>query len=117
MLGATLKVEILQEGVHSGHARFLPHIILTLGRIFVYLFISIISGIVPSSFRILRNILTRLEDPKTGKVDKMFHVDISKQVRAQAKEAANVLGPSIFEEVLPPILFPFCYFSLKNQQS
>ena len=42
MASGTLKVEILTEGVHSGDA----------------------SGVVPSSFRILRQVLDRLEDSK-----------------------------------------------------
>jgi acetylornithine deacetylase/succinyl-diaminopimelate desuccinylase-like protein len=42
----TLKVEILTEGIHSGDA----------------------SGLVPSSFRILRQVLDRLEDSKTGRL-------------------------------------------------
>ncbi len=41
LVGGTLTVEILSEGVHSGHA----------------------SGIVPSSFRIARQLLNRLDDP------------------------------------------------------
>ena len=41
-----LKAHILTEGVHSGAA----------------------SGVVPSSFRILRQILDRLEDASTGQV-------------------------------------------------
>ncbi len=44
LVGGTLTVEILSEGVHSGHA----------------------SGIVPSSFRIARQLLNRLDDPQTG---------------------------------------------------
>jgi acetylornithine deacetylase/succinyl-diaminopimelate desuccinylase-like protein len=44
MASGTLTVEVLDEGVHSGDA----------------------SGIVPSSFRILRRLLSRLEDEETG---------------------------------------------------
>jgi len=40
----TLDVEVLTEGVHSGDA----------------------SGVVPDSFRIIRDVLNRLEDSKTG---------------------------------------------------
>lgn len=43
--GGVLKVEVLTEGVHSGDA----------------------SGLVPSSFRIMRELLDRLEDSKTGR--------------------------------------------------
>ena len=46
MVSGTLKVEILSEGVHSGDS----------------------SGLVPSSFRILRQVLDRLEDSKTGRL-------------------------------------------------
>src|SRR5262245_44024846 len=49
-----LTVEVLREGVHSGDA----------------------SGVVPSSFRILRHLLSRLENPETGKVADEFHVEI-----------------------------------------
>ena len=42
MVIGTLRVRVLTEGVHSGAA----------------------SGIVPSSFRILRHLLIRIEDPK-----------------------------------------------------
>ena len=43
---AELRVEVLTEGVHSGSA----------------------GGVVPSSFRILRRLLDRIEDPDTGRV-------------------------------------------------
>ena len=46
LVGGTLTVEILTEGVHSGDA----------------------SGLVPSSFRIARQVLDRLDDPATGRV-------------------------------------------------
>lgn len=50
----TLKVEVLTEGVHSGDA----------------------SGIVPDSFRIARDLLSRIEDPVTGEVAKEFTVNV-----------------------------------------
>jgi len=46
LIGATLEVRVLSEGVHSGTA----------------------SGIVPDSFRIARRLLDRVEDPETGRV-------------------------------------------------
>ena len=46
VVGAQVKVEVLSEGVHSGDA----------------------SGIVPSSFRVIRQLLSRLEDPSTGEI-------------------------------------------------
>ena len=55
MVSGVLKVEILTEGVHSGDA----------------------SGLVPSSFRILRQVLDRLEDSKTGRLlPESFHCEI-----------------------------------------
>ena len=46
LIGLKMKVEVLKEGVHSGGA----------------------SGHVPSSFRIARSLLSRLEDEKTGEI-------------------------------------------------
>ena len=52
MVSGVLKVEILTEGVHSGDA----------------------SGLVPSSFRIMRQVLDRLEDSATGRLlPQVFH--------------------------------------------
>lgn len=76
----TLRVEVLTEGVHSGDA----------------------SGIVPSSFRVLRQVLNRLEHPKSGEiVPSEFHVEIPQERIAQAKQAAEVLGDDVFAK------FPF----------
>ncbi|WP_163555035.1 peptidase dimerization domain-containing protein, partial [Klebsiella pneumoniae] len=55
MTGGALSVQVLEEGVHSGDA----------------------SGVVPSSFRILRQVLDRLEDSKTGRLlPESFHCEI-----------------------------------------
>jgi acetylornithine deacetylase/succinyl-diaminopimelate desuccinylase-like protein len=78
--GGNLTVKVLEEGVHSGDA----------------------SGIVPSSFRILRNILSRLEDAATGRiVPKELYVDIPAQRIEQARLTAQVLGDDVFSK------FPF----------
>jgi acetylornithine deacetylase/succinyl-diaminopimelate desuccinylase-like protein len=76
----TLTVRVLTEGVHSGDA----------------------SGVVPSSFRILRGLLSRLEDEVTGeiKLSDLF-VQIPPQRIEQAKAAAQVLGTSVYDR------FPF----------
>lgn len=75
-----LKVEILKEGVHSGKA----------------------SGLVPSTFRILRKIMSRVEDVDSGEVTlKALHVDIPEHRVEQAKKAGSVLGDLVVEE------FPF----------
>ena len=55
MASGVLKVEVLTEGVHSGDA----------------------SGLVPSSFRILRHLLDRLEDSATGRLlPASFHCEV-----------------------------------------
>jgi acetylornithine deacetylase/succinyl-diaminopimelate desuccinylase-like protein len=75
-----LTVEVLTEGVHSGDA----------------------SGIVPSSFRILRQILDRIEDAKTGNVlPKWLHVEVPKTRLEEAKATAKVLGDETWNK------FPF----------
>jgi acetylornithine deacetylase/succinyl-diaminopimelate desuccinylase-like protein len=79
LVGGTLKVEVLAEGVHSGA-----------------------SGIVPDSFRIARQLLSRLEDEKTGQLlPRELYVSIPEARVRQAKEAAAALGDSIHAE------FPF----------
>jgi acetylornithine deacetylase/succinyl-diaminopimelate desuccinylase-like protein len=71
----TLRVEILTEGVHSGDA----------------------SGLVPSSFRILRQVLDRLEDSKTGRLlPESFHCDIPGLRVEQAKAAAQILKDEVW---------------------
>ncbi|MCM2338825.1 MAG: M20/M25/M40 family metallo-hydrolase, partial [Lysobacter sp.] len=69
LTGGNLSVKVLNEGVHSGDA----------------------SGVVPSSFRLLRQILSRIEDEKTGKIllDKL-HAEVPAERLAQAKRAAEV---------------------------
>jgi acetylornithine deacetylase/succinyl-diaminopimelate desuccinylase-like protein len=72
----TLKVEILTEGVHSGDA----------------------SGLVPSSFRILRQVLDRLEDAKTGRLlPGSFHCAIPAERIEQARATAAILGDEVWK--------------------
>jgi len=74
IVGGALEVTILDEGVHSGAA----------------------SGIVPSSFRILRQILSRLEDERTGEIrDRVFHVEVPADRMAEVKRVSAVLGDKI----------------------
>ncbi|MEM7204158.1 MAG: M20 family metallopeptidase [Planctomycetota bacterium] len=75
ILTGDLVVDILTEGVHSGDA----------------------SGVVPSSFRIIRQLLSRLEDPATGEIVRDFHVQIPDQRLQQAALCAEVLGPHLHE--------------------
>jgi acetylornithine deacetylase/succinyl-diaminopimelate desuccinylase-like protein len=83
MAGGTLKVEILTEGVHSGDA----------------------SGLVPSSFRILRHLLDRLEDSKTGRLlPASFHCEVPADRMAQAKATAAILGDELYKR------FPWAHY-------
>jgi acetylornithine deacetylase/succinyl-diaminopimelate desuccinylase-like protein len=73
IVNGDLSVEVLREGVHSGDA----------------------SGVVASSFRIARSLLSRLEDEKTGKIKpKFLHGPIPKDRLAQVKLTAKVLKGS-----------------------
>jgi len=77
MAGGTLRVKVLEEGVHSGDA----------------------SGIVPSSFRILRQLLDRIEDPLTGRLrPEALYVDIPGERITQAREVAGVLGRQVYDK-------------------
>jgi acetylornithine deacetylase/succinyl-diaminopimelate desuccinylase-like protein len=76
MVSGMLKVEILTEGVHSGDS----------------------SGIVPSSFRILRQLLDRLEDSKTGRLlPESFHCQIPVSRLEQAKQTAAILQDEVWK--------------------
>jgi acetylornithine deacetylase/succinyl-diaminopimelate desuccinylase-like protein len=77
MTGGNLTVTVLDEGVHSGDA----------------------SGVVASSFRILRQVLSRLEDENTGHIKpESLHMEIPPQRREQAKRSADVLGDAIYSK-------------------
>ena len=78
VVSGTLSVEILTEGLHSGA----------------------FSGVVPSSFRIIRDLLSRVEDVKTGKILlSELQVEIPKQRLEQVQYTAQILGDSIYTEV------------------
>jgi acetylornithine deacetylase/succinyl-diaminopimelate desuccinylase-like protein len=74
MVIGNLQVDVLREGVHSGEA----------------------SGIVPSSFRIARLLLDRLEDARTGRIlPEWLYAPTPKQRVAQARAMAGALGAGI----------------------
>jgi len=80
LISGDLTVTVLEEGVHSGDA----------------------GGIVPSSFRIARHLLDRLEDAETGEILPGALVDeIPDERRYQATRAAKVLGEQVHQR------FPF----------
>ena len=77
MSAGTLRVDVLTEGVHSGDA----------------------SGVVPSSFRVARKLIDRLEDPATGWIlPSAFHVAIPPERVEQAARAAGILGATVFRK-------------------
>ena len=76
MAAGELRVDVLTQGVHSGDA----------------------SGVVPSSMRIMRQLLDRLEDSRTGGLlPKVFEAQIPSKRLQEAQEAAAVLGANLVE--------------------
>ncbi|HVO48689.1 MAG TPA: M20/M25/M40 family metallo-hydrolase [Steroidobacteraceae bacterium] len=70
----SLRIRVLTEGVHSGMA----------------------TGIAPTPFRILEQLLARLENPVTGDVLlEELQATIPKDRREQIASAARVLGPTV----------------------
>lgn len=75
-----LTVQLLREGIHSGDG----------------------SGIAASSFRVMRQLLSRLEDENTGEIlVQDFHVAIPRQTAEKAANTAQILGSEVFSK------FPF----------
>jgi acetylornithine deacetylase/succinyl-diaminopimelate desuccinylase-like protein len=83
LAGGVLKVQILTEGIHSGDA----------------------SGLVPSSFRIMRMVLDRLEDSTTGRLlPTAFHCEVPPERLAQAQATAAILGDTVHRN------FPWAHY-------
>ena len=81
MAAGTLRADVLEEGVHSGYA----------------------SGVVPSSFRVLRQLISRLEDENTGKVlPEYLFAEIPEQRQRQSQRMSDQLGDGIYTA------YPFC---------
>ena len=57
-------------------------------------------GVVPSSFRILRNVLNRIENQVTGEVHKEFHVNVPPARYKEAYEVAESMGEGKVKNVL-----------------
>ncbi|MEJ8568117.1 M20 family metallopeptidase [Elongatibacter sediminis] len=75
MTAGELRADVLGEGVHSGYA----------------------SGVVPSSFRVLRRLISRLEDETTGEILPDFlHAEIPQQRIEQVQRMAEALGDEIY---------------------
>jgi len=80
MMIGTLRVQLLREGVHSGDA----------------------SGVVASSFRVLRAVLERLESAQSGViVPEDLHVEIPADRIEQARQVAEAVGAGLYDK------FPF----------
>ncbi len=76
MVSGVLKVEVLTEGIHSGDS----------------------SGVVPSSFRVLRQVLDRLEDSKTGNLlPESFHCEIPASRLEQTRATAAILKDEVWK--------------------
>jgi acetylornithine deacetylase/succinyl-diaminopimelate desuccinylase-like protein len=74
LVSGTLRVDVLEEGVHSGEA----------------------GGVVPSSFRILRMLLDRLEDPQTGRLLlPELHVEVPADRLAQLRATVAALADPV----------------------
>ena len=77
LAGGNLTVKVLEEGVHSGDA----------------------SGVVASSFRLLRQLLSRIEDEKTGRILlEGLHAQVPDERLQQARRAAEVLDTAIYDK-------------------
>ncbi len=71
MISCDLKVEVLNEGVHSGNA----------------------SGMVPSSFRLIRQLISRIEDEVTGEIlVPNLHTEIPEHRYKEAEKMAQTLN-------------------------
>ncbi|MBV1907070.1 MAG: M20/M25/M40 family metallo-hydrolase [Pseudomonadales bacterium] len=75
-IAGTLTVQVLTEGVHSGAA----------------------SGIVPSSFRIARELLERIESSRTGLMHEDFYTPIPDKVRNHVRAMATSLGEQVYSK-------------------
>jgi acetylornithine deacetylase/succinyl-diaminopimelate desuccinylase-like protein len=73
MAAFDVKIKIIEEGVHSGDA----------------------SGVVPDTFRILRQLLARLENTETGEVAKDLHVEIPQNRQEEAAKVVGVIGKQL----------------------
>ena len=72
----SLEVQVLEEGVHSGDS----------------------SGVIPSSFRIMRQLIDRLEDSKTGHLlPANFHCQIPAERLKQTKQTSEILGDEVWK--------------------
>ena len=78
LVSITLQIETLRNGIHSGVG----------------------SGVAPSVFAILRELLSRIEDAKTNRILlEDLHVDIPLQRCDQARFAAKMVGDTFYDSI------------------
>ena len=78
LVAGNLSVKVSNEGVHSGMS----------------------GGVIPSSFRVQRILLDRVEDSQTGDIlIPEMHVEISSKVRKEAEQLGNLLGDEIWSQL------------------
>lgn len=78
LISGTLTINVLKQGIHSGSG----------------------SGVAPSCFRILRQLINRIENEKTGDILlSELQVSIPQERLEQAESAANVLGNSLISDL------------------
>jgi acetylornithine deacetylase/succinyl-diaminopimelate desuccinylase-like protein len=78
MISGRLRVEILEEGIHSGVA----------------------SGVVPSSFRILRQLLSRIEDQDSGRLLlPELHAEVPYDRLTEAERLVQTLGAEVWRHL------------------
>lgn len=75
LIGGILHIDVLKQGIHSGTG----------------------SGIVPSCFLILQQLLNRIENTTNGTVALSdFSVDVPNDRKKQAKDTADILGSHVY---------------------
>ena len=78
LVAGTLSVQVSNEGVHSGMS----------------------GGVIPSSFRIQRILLDRVEDSNSGEIlIPEMHVEISDKVRNEAEDLGGLLGDELWSQL------------------
>ena len=78
LVAGTLSVQVSNEGVHSGMS----------------------GGVIPSSFRIQRILLDRVEDSNSGEIlIPEMHVEISDKVRKEAEDLGGLLGDKLWSQL------------------
>jgi acetylornithine deacetylase/succinyl-diaminopimelate desuccinylase-like protein len=78
LVSGDLEVQVLDEGIHSGSY----------------------GGIAPSTFRIMRTLLERLEDSRSGNLlPKGFHCDIPTQRLSEMEATARILGDDVWKKI------------------